>query len=227
MSRTRIALADDHAILREGLRSIINSQPDMEVVAEAGSGFEAIERVRETTPRVLCLDVSMPGGGSAATIENVHAASETTRVLMLTMHDDISYVRAALTAGADGYVLKSSPLPTLLAAIRSVAAGQRAIDPKLQPLIKSASDPTDSHDAPRLSRRENEILALLAEGHTHQEIASRLFVSIKSVETYRARIREKTGLKTRADFVRYGLEVGLLKSPGEQPRGDRAEREEG
>ena len=122
MNRTRVVLADDHAVLREGLRALIGSQPDLEVVAEAGTGPEAVDRVRDTAPRVLCLDLSMPGWGGAATIERVRAASPRTRVLVLTMHDDPAYIRVALAAGADGYVLKTTRAPDLLAAVRAVAS---------------------------------------------------------------------------------------------------------
>jgi two-component system response regulator NreC len=214
MNRIRVILADDHAVLREGSRLLINSQPDMLVVAEAGSSLEAVDRARETGARVLCLDLSMPGSGWVATIEKVHAVSPRTRVLVLTMHDDPAYVRAALAAGADGYMLKTTPSITLLAAIRQSAAGERVIDESLQSCLNSDPAALTPTDQPQLSRREKEVLDLLSRGHTHQEIADRLFVSVKTVETYRARVKEKTGLKTRADFVQYGLEAGPISPPG-------------
>lgn len=207
MTRTNVVLADDHAILRESLRQVINAQPDLFVVGEAASGQAAVERVMESNPRMLCLDLSMPGCSGAVTIERVRAVSPRTRVLVLTMHDDPAYVRAAVAAGADGYVLKAISTSGLLAAVRGVAAGERVFDPALGLALEGPGDPAGPI---QFSRREREVLELLARGHTHQEIADRLFVSIKTVETYRARLREKTGLKTRADLVRFATEAGLL-----------------
>jgi len=216
VNRTRVVLADDHAILREGLRLLIQAQPDLEVVAEAGTGPEALDRARETNPRVLTLDLSMPGWGAVTTIERVRAVSPRTRVLILTMHDDPEYLRAAMSAGADGYMLKTALPADLLAAIRGVAAGEKVI----QDILLAAMDNNVAGQATTgpqlLSRREKEVLALLARGHTHQAIADKLFLSVKSVETYRARLRDKTGLKSRADYVRYGLDSGMLLPPDAQ-----------
>jgi two-component system, NarL family, response regulator NreC len=206
---TPVVLADDHAILRAGLRGLIDAQPDLKVVGEAATGPDAVARVGETGARVLCLDLSMPGAGWADTIRRVREACPAARVLVLTMHDDPAYLRAAVAAGADGYMLKSSPPADLLTAVRRVAAGLPAIDPALKPSAPNAPPAGTAV----LSRREREVLELLARGHTHQEIADKLFVSVKTVETYRARVKEKTGLQTRADFVRYGAEAGLLQSP--------------
>jgi DNA-binding NarL/FixJ family response regulator len=207
MNRTKVVLADDHAILREGLRALINAQADLEVVGEAGTGTETVDRVRDLNPRVLCLDLSMPGWGSGPTIARVCQLSPRTRILVLTMHNDPAYVRSAFAAGAAGYFLKTSPSPELIAAIRATAVGTRVIDPTLQGVLDDAPPPAGP---PQLSRRETEVLELLVKGHTHQEIADLLFLSVKTVETYRARLREKTGLKSRADFVRYGVDAGLL-----------------
>lgn len=208
MNRISVVLADDHKIVRDGLRVLINAQPDLTVVADVGSGFEAVDRVRESEARVLCLDLSMPGLGGAATIKQVHAASPRTRVLVVTMHDDVAYARSAFAAGANGYVLKTSTASSLLAAIRSVAAGDRVVDPLIKDTLDETPRPT-ADGQKDLSRREREVLELLALGHTNHEIADKLFVSVKTVETYRARIREKTGLKSRADYVRHGLDGGL------------------
>lgn len=216
MTRTRVVVADDHAVLREGLRVLINAQPDLQVVGEAATSPEAVERVREADARVLCLDLSMPGWGVAITIERLRALAPRTRVLVLTMHDDPAYVRTAIAAGADGYILKTTALTVLLTAIREVAAGRRVID---SPLRAHFDDPPQSQTLglSDLSRREREVLELLARGHTHQTIAEKLFLSAKTVETYRARVRVKTGLKTRADFVQYGLDAGLLAAPDPLP----------
>lgn len=214
MKRTRVVLADDHTVLREGLRVLFAAHADLEVVGEAGTGQEAVECVGQMLPAVLCLDLSMPGGGVAATIQNVKAVSPRTHVLILSMHDEAAYVRSALAAGADGYILKSSETPVLLAAVRSAARGERVIDSALNDVL--STPPAQTRVGASLSRREQEVITLLARGHTHQEIAEQLLVSAKSVDTYRARVREKLGLKTRADFVRYGLEAGLLDLPSSQ-----------
>jgi DNA-binding NarL/FixJ family response regulator len=212
MTRIRVVLADDHSLVRDGLRSLLAARGDIEVVGEAGTGPEAVDLVAATLPRLLSLDLSMPGWGVAPTVARVKAASPATRVLVLTMHDDPAYVRSALAAGADGYVLKTTRAADLVAAIRAVAAGQRVVDPTLAGAVGDAPASTPEEHR-TLSRREQDVLALLARGHTHQEIADRLHVSVKSVETYRARVKEKLGLKSRADYVRYGIEIGLL-SPG-------------
>lgn len=211
MNRITIVIADDHAILREGLRTLIDAQSDLSVVGEAASGQEALDRVRETAPRVLSLDLSMPGWGGAATIEKVRETSPRTRIVIFTMHDDPAYLRSALASGVDGYILKTSPTAALLAALRAAALGHVTIDPAMGTHLNPA---TESRPEPSLclSRREKEVLELLVRGHSHQEIADRLFVSVKTIETYRARVREKTGLITRADFVQYGLDTGLLGS---------------
>jgi two-component system, NarL family, response regulator NreC len=206
-SRTRVVLGDDHTILREGLRTLIDAQPDLQVVGEAATGQDVVRCVESTTPRVVCLDLSMPGWGWATTIEKLRATSPSSRILVLTMHDDPAYVRTALSLGAAGYALKSTPATSLLGAIRTVGAGQRSIDPSLTTTVET---PPPVPGVGLLSRREHEVLQLLVRGHTHQEIADKLFVSVKTIETYRARVKEKTGLITRADFVRYGRETGML-----------------
>jgi two-component system, NarL family, response regulator NreC len=209
VNRIDVVIADDHAILREGLRALIDVQPDLAVVGEAASGPEAVDRVRATSPSVLSLDLSMPGWGGTATIEKVREASPRTRIVIFTMHDDPAYLRSAIASGVDGYILKTSPTADLLSAIRAAANGQVSIDATLREHLESRREPRpDTYLC--LSRREREVLELLVRGHSHQEIADRLFVSVKTIETYRARVREKTGLITRADFVRYGSDHGLL-----------------
>lgn len=210
MNRLRIVLADDHAVVREGLRAVINAQPDLEVVGEVGNSQDAVDAVVKFSAGVLCLDLSMPGWGVTTTIERLRIAAPTTRVLVLTMHDDPAYVRTAMAAGADGYMLKTTASTDLLNAFRGVVAGRRVIDAALQNLMAHDAATAKPSAVTLLSRREREVLELLVQGHTHQEIADRIFVGVKTVETYRARVRDKTGLVTRADFVRYGLEAGLL-----------------
>jgi DNA-binding NarL/FixJ family response regulator len=207
MSRVRVVLADDHPVIRDGLRAMMADQPDLHVVGDAGDGPAAIRAAKDSKADVVLLDLSMPGAGGVTTLERLIDTCPDTKVLVVTMHNDVAYLRAALAAGAAGYVIKTTPVADLLAAVRAVAAGRRVIDPALAGQLDNLT-PGGLGD---LSRREREVLDHLVRGHTHQEIADKLNVSVKTIETYRARIREKTGLKTRADLVRYGLEAGLLQ----------------
>ena len=209
--RTRVLLADDHAVLRAGLAMLINAQPDLEVIAEAADGVEAIERARKTQPDVVILDLTMPRLSGFAALQTILRECPATRVLVLTMHDDAAYGRSLLVAGALGYVTKKAADRELLQAIRAVREGRRFVD------VSQAEEmlpPTGRGGAtPRaiLSRREYEVLALVARGFTHQEVADRLGLSIKTIETYLARLAAKLGLRRRADLVRYALDTGLLE----------------
>ena len=222
MAKIRVLIADDHAVLRAGLRMLINAQPDLEVVGEAANAREALTQAKALTPDVLTLDLSMPGGGSVKTIERLRQECPRTRVLVLTMHDDAAYLRAVLAAGGSGYVVKSAADAELLTALRAVARGRTFVDLDLDPLqapLTLGQDATrpNSPGGQALSRRENEVLELLAQGLTNKEIAERIFLSVKTIETYRARLMEKLGLRTRADLVRYALEMGLLTSNKKPP----------
>jgi len=202
-------LVDDHAVLRAGLRMLIGAQQDMEIVGEAASTKDALPLVRELRPEVVSLDLSMPGGGGLPLIEQIKAEGIATRVLVLTMHDDAAYFRAALTAGALGYVVKTAADSELLTAIRAVHEGRLFISlPSGSPetLLQVANAPISL-----LSDRELQVLQMLAEGHTHKDISQKLDLSVKTIETYRARIASKLELRTRADIVRYALGLGLLK----------------
>lgn len=219
MPRIRILIADDHGVLRAGLRALLNSQPDMEVCAEAAGGHEAIARTAETLPDVVLLDLKMPGLGGAEAIPSVKAAHPGVRILVLTMYDDESYLRKVLEAGAAGYILKRAADTDLLSAIRSVYLGGVYLDPALGRAVvegflstKPVSAAARGADAPGtiLSEREREVLRLLAFGYTNQQIAERLFLSVKTVEGYRARLVEKLGLRDRAALTRYALDQGLL-----------------
>jgi len=213
-SKIRVLIADDHAILRAGLRMLIDSQADMTVVAEAQNGEEATRIAGETHPDVVILDITMPGGGGLRAIAEILKKNRSTRVLLLTMHEEPAYLRTALAAGAAGYVLKKSVDANLLAAIRALHKGREYVDSELATgLLRNAlpdlARPGSGTDAV-LSARELQILKLVAEGFSSREIAEQIFVGVKTVETYRARFAEKLGLKSRADLVRYALEVGLL-----------------
>ncbi|HEX8203349.1 MAG TPA: response regulator transcription factor [Isosphaeraceae bacterium] len=218
MAKIRVLMADDHAMLWAGPRLMINAQPDMEVVGEAANGHEAVTLAGPMAPDVVTLDLTMPGGSSIKMIERLRRECPRCRVLVVTMHDDPAYVRAALAAGSSGYVVKSAPEAELLTAIRAVARGRTFVGPDLAPDL---SDPASTRPAGAgptgpagpaspFSQREREVLELLAQGHTNQAIGDRLFLCVKTIETYRARIAEKLGLRTRADIIRYAIEIGLL-----------------
>lgn len=221
MTTIRIAIADDHSVIRTGLRLLLTSQPDMQVVGEAFDGDSAVDAAARLTPNVLLLDLTMPGGSGIRAIERIRAASPATRVVVLTMHDDPALVRAALAAGAHGFVVKTAADSELISAIRAVSRGRAFVDldlpaEQLRHLLGGAEEGegSDASDPLReLSRREREVFEWLAKGHSNQEIAARLDISIKTVETYRSRIREKLGLQTRADFTRFAVETGII-GPG-------------
>lgn len=211
MTKIRVMLVDDHAVLRAGLRMLIDSQPDLLIVGEAASTKDALPLIRELRPDVISLDLSMPGGGGLPLIEQLKAEGVTSRVLVLTMHDDPAYFRSAVVAGAVGYVVKTAADSELLTAIRAVHEGRLFISMpsgNSENLLQA-----DLADAPAsaLSEREQQVLQFLAEGHTNKEIGVKLELSVKTIETYRARIASKLQLRTRADIVRYALEMGLLK----------------
>lgn len=227
MGKIRVLIADDHAVLRAGLRMLVNAQPDMEVVDEAADGAMAHQKALETSPDVVLMDITMPGRSGIQAIEDIRRDSPQTKVLILTMHDDPAYVRSVLAAGGAGYVIKKAPDLDLLAAIRAVYRGRTFVDLTLADGVaqdvlgkKSASGKVrEGRPMSLLSHREREVLCLVAQGYMNRHIAERLRLSVKSVETYRWRIAEKLGLRSRADLVRYALEVGLL-APGTAPPGE-------
>lgn len=217
MGETRVLLVDDHAVLRAGLRRLLEDQPDLTVVGEAGMAVEAIDLARRLQPDLILLDLGMPGLGGLEALPRLRQAAPEARLLVLTMHDDEGYLRQALHSGAAGYVLKKAADHELLSAIRAVQRGEvyvysaltRSLLEELLPA--GAEAPQDAWD--KLSDREQEVLRLVALGHTSAEIASRLSLSSKTVETYRARGMEKLGLPSRAALVRFALSRGLLAEP--------------
>ncbi len=211
--RIRILLADDHAVLRAGLRALLTVQGDLEVVGEASEGAEAIRLCQALRPDVVVMDISMPGVGGIEATARIKRDLPGTKVLILSMHDDRGYLRQVLRAGASGYVLKKAADTELLAAIRAAARGEVFLDPALaKALVDEVMEPKAAGgEPPALSEREREVLRLLAHGHTNQQVADRLCISVKSVETYKARLMEKLGLKGRAELVRHALQHGLLK----------------
>ena len=211
-TKIRLLLADDHTVLRAGLRLLLDSQEDMIVIGEAISGEEAIEKARALKPDVVLLDISMPGMGGLNAISRI-SNEEITKVLMLTMHQDKEYLQQALSEGAKGYVLKQAADTELLDAIRRVARGEVYVDKQLaQELFKNMyrSDNSGRTAASSLSEREKEVLKLVALGYTNKEIGESLSVSIKTVETHKAKIMEKTGCQRRSELVRYAIQNGFI-----------------
>jgi two-component system response regulator NreC len=209
----RIMIADDHAILRSGLKMLINAQGDMEVVSEAANGDQAVQAIRETKPDVALMDLTMPPAGGLAAIVSAAREFPDTRVLVLTMHDDPAYLRSVFAAGASGYVLKRSVDEELLAAIRAVHRGGTFVDPSLAGVfVRDVLARNGAKDRPRtiLSARELQVLRLVARGYSSQQIAEQIFLSVKTVETYRSRLSDKLGLRTRSDIVRFAIQMGMM-----------------
>ena len=209
----RVMIADDHAILRAGLKMLINAQDDMEVVSEASSGEQAVEAARETKPDVALMDLTMPPAGGLSAIQSIARDFPDTRVIVLTMHDDPAYLRSVLATGASGYVLKRSVDAELLAAIRAVDRGGTFVDPGLAGVFIQdvlAKGAVKDRRKNILSERELQVLGLVARGYSSQQIAKQIFLSVKTIETYRSRFADKLGLRTRSDIVRFAVQMGLL-----------------
>jgi len=207
----RLLIVDDHAVVRTGLRLLLEAEGDLEVVGEAGNTRDAVFEMRAQKPDVVLLDVVMPGESGIEAVPKLLHEAPAAKVLMLSMQDDPSYVREAFAAGAHGYVLKEAADAEVVAAIRDVAGGGNYVHPALGArLVAADAAARAAAAADPLSAREHEVLRLLALGHTNQEIASKLFISVRTSETHRAHIMRKLGLSTRAALVRYALEQGLL-----------------
>ena len=207
----RILLVDDHAVVRSGLRLLLEQEDDLECVGEAGSAEEAVREARRLQPDVILLDVVMPDRSGIDAAPELRNAAPDARVLMLSMQDDPSYVREAFAAGASGYVLKEAADSEVVAAVREVAADGRYVHPALGArLVAAEAEANARAEADPLSEREREVLRLLALGHTNQEIAKMLYISVRTAETHRAHIMQKLRLTTRAELVRHALQAGLL-----------------
>lgn len=211
----RIVLADDHAIVRDGIRMILNHQPDMEVVGTASDGQEAFDLVAKLHPDILMLDISMPPGESGViTAGRVREAFPDTRIIMLTMYEDKEYLLYTVQIGASGYVLKNAQEDELLLAIRTVYAGSDYISREMVPyLVQGFVNRHEEGDGSylQLRGREVEVLSLIARGYGNKEISEKLFISVKTVESYKSRIMSKLRLKTRAELVEYALKKKLLQ----------------
>ena len=218
MAKIRLLVVDDHPVVRAGLRTLLSAQDDMDVVGEADDGRAAIERAVALEPDVVVMDITMKGMGGLEATQEITRRLPDTKVLVLTMHENEEYLRQLLEAGATGYVLKQAVDTELVVAIRAVQRGEVFLYSSFSRLLlgdlvqndeaeQPASQP-DSYD--RLSQREREVLRLVALGHTNQEIADRLYLSVKTVETYRSRVMDKLNLRSRSALVRYALQRGLL-----------------
>lgn len=213
MSQVNILIVDDHPLVRKGLRMALDTHVDMKVVGEAGNMQEAIEAAMKLRPNIITLDLTMPGPSGVATVERLRTAAPTSRIVVVTMHDDPAYVRSAIAMGAAGYVNKSAADTELVSAIRAVARGRVFIDVGNASTIdtmmsrdgQAGRTPVDS-----LSDREREVLRQVARGYTNQQIADEIGLSVKTVESYRARLMKKLGMKERADLVRLAIDMGML-----------------
>ena len=206
-----IVVVDDHAVVRSGLRLLLEAEEDLVVVAEAGNAREAVFEVRAHKPDVVLLDVVMPGESGIDAVPKLLLEAPGVKILVLSMQDDPQYVREAFAAGAKGYVLKEAADAEVVDAIRQVAAGGSYVHPTLGArMVAADAAARAAAEADPLSDREREVLRLLALGHTNQEIAKQLFISVRTAETHRAHIMRKLGLETRAELVRYALEHGQL-----------------
>jgi two-component system response regulator NreC len=217
VAKIKVVIADDHAVVREGIKMILSREPDIEIVGEASNGREALDLVATAKPIVVVMDISMPEMGGIEATRRVKEAYPKVNVLALTMHEDESYVFQLLKAGASGYVLKRGAAQDLVQAIRSAARGEAFLYPSvarsvLADYLKRVQSGEERHRYDGLTDREREILALIAEGLSNQEIAQKLFISIKTVQTHRTHIMEKLDLHNRAQLVRYAIRKGLIEA---------------
>jgi DNA-binding NarL/FixJ family response regulator len=222
MKPIRIVIADDHTVLRAGLKALLEAEPDIEVVGEAQDGVDCIGRAVELEPDVILMDINMPHCNGLEALTQINELCPNTKVLVLTMLDDVFYLRRVLASGGAGYVLKQAAGDELLSAIRTVQDGGVFLHPHHALALagnRADSSPTETDSLPQdekqirlrsLSEREAEVFRLVALGHSNGEIAELMFLSVKTIETYKARLMKKLGLSTRAELVRYALEVGVL-----------------
>lgn len=217
MPKTKILVVDDHAIVREGVRMILAKESDLEVVGEAGDGEQALELTERLRPDVVIMDISMPGMGGVEATQTIRTRHPEVQVLALTMHEDESYVFQLLRAGAAGYVLKRAAAQDLVQAVRAAAKGEAFLYPSVarkvvEDYLKRVEMGEERQRYDGLTAREKEILTLIAQGLSNQQIAEKLFISIKTVQTHRAHVLEKLKLHDRTELVRYAIRKGLIEA---------------
>ena len=215
--KTKVLVADDHAIVREGVRMILAKERDIEVVGEAADGAQALQLVETAKPDVVVMDISMPGMGGIEATQKVKERYPKVNVLALTMHEDESYVFQLLRAGASGYVLKRAAAQDLVQAVRAAAKGEAFLYPSVarkvvEDYLKRVEAGEEKERYDGLTSREKEVLTLIAQGLSNQQIAEKLYISIKTVQTHRAHILEKLGLHDRTELVRYAIRKGLIEA---------------
>ena len=214
--RITLVLADDHAVVRSGLRLLLEAEPGHEVLAEAATAEDALRYTRAHRPSVLVLDLNMPGRPSLEVIPEIRAATPATAIVVLTMQEDPAFAREALRAGAVGYVLKEAADEELLEAVRLAAAGETYLNPRLGARL-AAEPPAPAGPPDDLTVREVEVLRLIALGHTNSEIASQLYLSVRTIESHRAHIQQKLRRTSRAELVQYALEHGFVDVGHQHP----------
>jgi DNA-binding NarL/FixJ family response regulator len=220
VNKLRVFLADDHAVIREGLKSLIRSQTDMTVIGEANNGRSALNQAVKLRPDVVVMDISMPELNGILVTERLKEQCPATKVLVLTVHEDKAYVQHMLKCGVSGYILKRAVVEELVSAIRTVATGNIYLDSSLAAKVlgtyshKQASNERMAHD--ELSARETQVLQLTAWGYCNKEIANKLTISTRTVETYKSRLMDKLGFRSRVDIVRYAIDRGWMPEPGDR-----------
>jgi DNA-binding NarL/FixJ family response regulator len=216
MSPVRIALVDDHPVVLAGIRALLQGVPEVELVGEANTGATGLKAIRDSAPDIAVIDLSLPDISGMELAREIRRQFPDVKIIALTVHEDRAYVHPVLEAGAKGYLLKRSAADELLRAIRAVNRGDIYLDPTIAEKAAAnapALAASDDGDGGELSRREEDVLRLVAQGFSNKQIAGQLEVSVKSVETYKARASEKKGLRSRADIVRYGIRQGWLAAP--------------
>jgi DNA-binding NarL/FixJ family response regulator len=209
-----VVIADDHAVVRAGLRALISAEPSLKLAGEAAGGLEAIELVTNLKPDILILDMSMPDQDGIAVTRQIKQTGSTTRILILTVHEDEALLREAIKAGASGYILKRAAETELISAINVLMRGDLYIDPSMMRVLLDTSSQTGSTEkiqVEQLTSRETEILKLIVQGFTNRQVAEELNLSVRTVEGHRANLSEKLGLKSRVELVRYAKAHGLIE----------------
>ncbi|MDP2966554.1 MAG: response regulator transcription factor [Pelolinea sp.] len=210
----KVVIADDHAVVRAGLRTLLKSEPGFELLGEAASGFEVIELVKNTSPDVLVLDISMPDLDGIAVTKIIKSTTSKTKILILTVHEDDAMAREAIESGASGYILKHAAESELINAIRRIVQGDLVVDPSLlRPLFfedRKKSDESSDY-LEQLTQRETDVLKLIVEGYTNRQIGEELHLSVRTVEGHRSNIYDKLGLSSRVELVRYAKKQGIIR----------------